>query len=80
MVSFEGAINSEYINYYRPVFTDVINPNGCAARGTFFIQDSGTDYNLVRLLRTEGHEIGVHSVDGKTPGSSTEWIDGIKSK
>lgn len=78
MVSFEGAINSENIDYYRPIFTDVNNPNNCPARGTFFLQDSGSDYNLVKLLRTEGHEIGVHSVDGKTPGSSTEWIDGIK--
>lgn len=80
MVSFEGTINSENINYYRPIFNDVNNPNNCPARGTFFIEDEGSDYKLIKGLRDEGHEIGVQSVDGKLPSSSTEWIDELKSK
>ncbi|KAL4228779.1 hypothetical protein ACF0H5_011819 [Mactra antiquata] len=77
-VSFEGTINRENIAYYRLLFNDVSNPNGCPARGTFFVQDQGTDYVQVKNLSQEGHEIGVHSVDGSTPKSSTEWIDTIK--
>jgi len=80
MLSFDGTVNQENIKYYRTIFNQLTNPNGCPARGTFFIEDQGTAYALVKTLYDEGHEIGIQSVDGKAPGSSTEWIDQLKSK
>lgn len=79
MVSFEGTINQQNIDFYRPVFSGITNPNGCPARGTFFIEDQGTAYSLVKGLYDQGHEIGIQSVSGKAPTSSTEWIDQLKS-
>lgn len=78
MVSFEGTINYDNINNYRQIFASVSNPNNCPARGTFFIQDVGSDYKLISSLRIEGHEIGVFSVNGIAPTNSTGWIDAIK--
>ncbi|XP_060601484.1 chitin deacetylase 7-like [Ruditapes philippinarum] len=78
MVSFEGTINSDNIKDYLPIFQSVTNPNNCPARGTFFIEDSGTAYDLVKDISSDGHEIGISSVDGNAPSSSTGWIDMIK--
>ncbi|XP_045185641.2 chitin deacetylase 7-like [Mercenaria mercenaria] len=78
MVSFEGTINAENIKSYKPIFSGVTNPNNCPARGTFFIEDSGTDYEIVKALSDEGHEIGITSVDGKAPSTSDGWIYMIK--
>lgn len=80
MVSFEGTISRANIEQYRGLFADVNNPNGCAGRGTFFIEDEGTDYVLVKNLATEGHEIGIQSVSGVSPKDSTEWIEALGSK
>ncbi|XP_053392589.1 chitin deacetylase 7-like [Mercenaria mercenaria] len=78
MVSFEGTINTENIKSYRPIFSGVTNPNNCPARGTFFIEDSGTDYEIVKELSDEGHEIGITSFDGKAPTTPDGWIEMIK--
>ena len=81
MISFEGTINDDNIKYYRPILPAALtNPNGCPARGTFFIEDEGTSYGLVKSLYDEGHELGIQSVDGTAPKDSTGWIDVIKSK
>lgn len=80
MLSFEGTINDDNIKHYRPIFNSALkNPNGCPARGTFFIEDEGTSYSIVKALYDEGHEIGIQSVDGSAPSDSTGWIDVIKS-
>lgn len=79
MVSFEGTINKENIQYYQPIFKDINNPNNCPARGTFFIEDSGTEYNLVKDLNSNGHEIGIESVDGTSPTTYNEWQNMFKS-
>ncbi|KAL4228778.1 hypothetical protein ACF0H5_011818 [Mactra antiquata] len=78
MVSFEGTISSANLELYRGIFADVTNPNGCPGRGTFFIEDEGTNYGSVRNLAMEGHEIGIQSVNGISPNDSSGWIEAIR--
>lgn len=79
MVSFEGTINKENILFYNAIFSDLMNPNDCPARGTFFIQDDGSEYRLIKQLYDQGHEIGIHSLDGKAPNDSSSWISTLQS-
>jgi len=78
MVSGEGTINFENVEYYREIL-QVSNPNGCPARGTFFIMDQGSDYLLIQSLFSDGNEIGINSQDGTAPASSTDWINLFKN-
>ena len=79
VVSFEQNLESVNVELYKTLFTNINNPNGCPARGSFYIQDDGTNYNVVRTLFDEGHEIGVHSLDGTIP-KANQWITMYKSK
>lgn len=38
------------------------NPNGCPARGTFYVSHQYTNYRDVQYLWNVGHEIAAHSV------------------
>jgi len=78
MVTFENSITIANVDQYRTLF-NINNPNGCPIRGTFFIEDEGTDYTLVKTLYDEGHEIGINSVDGTLPTDDTAWIDMYRS-
>jgi hypothetical protein len=51
----------------------VRNPNGCPARGTFFVQKDNTDFSVVKGLYDKGHEIGATSADGVSPDGGAEW-------
>lgn len=73
------TLNSEYEPLYDQIFEAISNPNGCACTGTFYIQDLNTNYALVRSYAERGFEIGVSSLDGTLPTTSTEWIDTIKA-
>ena len=64
---------------YKSLFDNVNNPNGCPARGSFYIEDDGTNYGVVRDLYNNGYEIGIHSLDGTTPKDG-QWINMYKSK
>lgn len=41
---------------------DKKNPNGCPARGTFYVSHHYTNYRDVQYLWNIGHEIAAHSV------------------
>ncbi|XP_067679929.1 chitin deacetylase 7-like [Haliotis asinina] len=72
LVTFEDAVNEVNADIYRSLFTDT-NPNGCPVRGTFFIKDLDTNYDIVRDLFDDGHEIGANSLDGSYPTNEEDW-------
>ncbi|WAR04455.1 CDA7-like protein [Mya arenaria] len=77
MLSFEGTINTDSSGYYNQLL-GANNPNGCPITATFFIQDDGSDYKLVKKMYDNGSELGVNSLKGTAPKSSTGWIEDIK--
>ena len=51
------------IDIYERVFADdLINPNGCSIKGTFFVSHKYTNYSAVQDLHRKGHEMGVFSI------------------
>ncbi|XP_052804634.1 chitin deacetylase 7-like isoform X3 [Mya arenaria] len=78
MLSFEGTINTDSNEYYNQILA-ASNPNSCPITATFFIQDDGSDYKLVKNMYDKGCELGVNSLKGTAPKSSTGWIDDIKA-
>ena len=47
-ISFNGAITKENMEMYERIFTDdTLNPNGCTAKGTFFVSHKYTNYSAV---------------------------------
>jgi len=62
-ITFNGAVTGENMNIYERLFNDErVNPNGCTAKGTFFVSHKYTNYSAVQELHRKGHEIGVFSV------------------
>ena len=78
IVSFENNIDKSNVDLYLSLLKEY-NPNGCPAHGSFYIEDDNSDYGIIKQLYGGGHEIGIHSLDGKSPTGSG-WIDMYKSK
>jgi len=80
MITLDDTVSDEFLPIYESLFKDSrLNPNGCPIRGTFYVSHNGTDYNLVRKLYEQGHEIASHSLSHRYPQSywthqtSAEW-------
>jgi len=80
-LTFSGAVNGENINVYNKIFhPERLNPNGCTARGTFFVSHKYTNYSAVQELHRVGHEIGVFSITNNedpkywTEGNYDTWL------
>ena len=81
-LTFRGAVNRENINVYRKIFnSERLNPNGCTARGTFFVSHKYTNYSAVQELHRVGHEFSIFSIinnenpDHWTEGSYDNWLE-----
>ena len=50
-LTFNGAVNTENIKLYDQLFnSERLNPNGCTAKGTFFVSHKFTNYSAVQVL------------------------------
>jgi len=82
MISFNGAVNDVNMKevYNKLFHIERLNPNGCTAKGTFFVSHKHTNYSAVQELHTKGHEIGVFSITNNddplywTAGSYDTWL------
>ena len=58
----------------------MLNPNGCTAKGTFFVSHKYTNYSAVQEFHRKGHEIGVFSITRRqdpkywTKGTYDDWL------
>jgi len=75
-LTFNGAVTDNSVEkLYSKLFHEQrLNPNGCTARGTFFVSHKFTSYSAVQELHRKGHEIGVFSVTNED--DSVYWSDG----
>jgi len=80
-LTFNGAVNVDNIGIYQDVFKEErLNPNGCQAKGTFFVSHKYTNYSAVQELHRKGHEIGVFSITNRdsprywSEGSYDDWL------
>lgn len=80
-LTFNGAVNIDNIPIYQKIFPDdLLNPNGCSTKGTFFVSHKYTNYSAVQELHRKGHEIGVFSITRKqepdywSRGSYDDWL------
>lgn len=63
MLTFDGAINLNNFNHYMKLFNkNVLNPNGCPIKGTFFISHEYSNYQMIQKLASNGHEIGTETI------------------
>ena len=54
-LTFNGAVNIDNILLYERLFNEErVNPNGCTARGTFFVSHKYTNYSAVQELHRCG--------------------------
>ena len=74
-LTFNGAVNQDNIWIYQDIFKDeVLNPNGCQIKGTFFVSHKYTNYSAVQEFHRKGHEIGVFSITNTD--NSNYWSEG----
>jgi hypothetical protein len=80
-LTFNGAVNVDNIDIYQDIFKEErLNPNGCQAKGTFFVSHKYTNYSAVQELHRKGHEVGVFSITNNerarywTEGSYDSWL------
>lgn len=62
LLTFDDAVQTINIDYYRKALYDRKNPDGCPAQATYFVSHEYTDYSLVNELYSKGHEIALHSI------------------
>ncbi len=68
--TFDDALNDQNFDFYQRLFrAGRNNPNGCPISATFFVSHDWTDYEMVRKMYLDGHEIASHSITHKMPQS-----------
>ncbi|XP_037081664.1 chitin deacetylase 1-like isoform X2 [Pollicipes pollicipes] len=81
-ITFHGSVNVDNIGIFQDIFRDDRqNPNGCTAKGTFYVSHKYTNYSAVQELHRKGHEIGVFSITNEddpdywSSGTFETWYD-----
>ncbi|KAI6211169.1 hypothetical protein M3Y96_00405400 [Aphelenchoides besseyi] len=81
VLTFDDPINDKSMRDYRHIFNDfqLLNPNGCPIRGTFFVSHEWTNYNEVQWLAEQGHELASNSISHRLLSGAnwTEWLSEI---
>ena len=79
-IGFDDALRTyDYDTFYKPVFANRQNPNGCPIGITYFVSHHYTDYALMEHVYAEDHaEIADHSVTHQTP--TTWWTSATEQQ
>jgi len=76
MIMLDGAVNTNNNPFYRQLFRDRKNPNGCKIKGTFFLTHHYANYFQIEKFKNEGHEMAIGSItddNGLFQKNSTAW-------
>jgi len=79
LLTFDDAVNSLNQQFFKDLFNNRRNPNGCPIKSTFYVSHEWTDYSQVQDLYADGHEMASHTVthsDGKTFDES-KWASEV---
>ena len=71
-------MNQNNFAYYKRLFKNLTNPNGCQVHGTFFLLHDYNNYHNIMELKHAGHEMAVSSIsDDKSLylKNYTAWTD-----
>lgn len=75
----DGFRDLDYQTYYKPIFTNRKNPNGCQVGLTYFVSHNYTDYALMEhVYSNDGAEFADHSVTHRSP--TTWWEDATEEE
>ncbi len=81
-LTFDDAVNDQNWKIYKRLLSRKrLNPNGCPIQATFFVSHDWTNYEYVKDLYLDGHEIGSHSITHRLPrnwwaeASYNQWAD-----
>ena len=61
-LTFDDNVRSDKFAFYKEIYHNRSNPNGCPIGLTFYVCHDGTDYQLVNQLYNDGQEIASHTV------------------
>ena len=79
-LTIDGSLNFNTYSKLRQLFSSKrTNPNGCPIKGTLFMTDAGSNYRIVDLLHSNGHEIGLSGLSSRTQSSAEELENNIVS-
>lgn len=62
LLTFDDAVNDLNKQFFKELFEERYNPNGCPIKSTFYVSHEWTDYSQVQDLYADGHEIASHTV------------------
>jgi len=62
LLTFDDAVNGLNKEFFKKLFNNRVNPNGCPIKSTFYISHEWTDYSQVQDLYADGHEVASHTV------------------
>lgn len=65
-ITVDGSLNFHTYGKMRSLFSrSRMNPNGCRIKGTVFVTDTGSSYQIANVLQKDGVEIGMMGVSSR---------------
>jgi len=79
LLTFDDAVNGLNKDFFKELYKDRFNPNGCPIKSTYYISHEWTDYSQVQDLYADGHEIASHTVTHShgTKFSEEKWANEV---
>eukprot|EP00761_Pharyngomonas_kirbyi_P010872 gb/GECH01010895.1/.p1 GENE.gb/GECH01010895.1/~~gb/GECH01010895.1/.p1 ORF type:complete len:500 (+),score=131.78 gb/GECH01010895.1/:1-1500(+) len=66
LLTFDDAVTVTEYPKAQEVLSKAQNPNGCSAKGTFYVSTKYNDYWLAQRMYAENNEIGIHTMTHET--------------
>ncbi|KAJ3358365.1 hypothetical protein GGF32_000465 [Allomyces javanicus] len=71
-ITFDDAVNAVTYAPTTQLLQGIKNPDGCEAKGTYYVSAQYTDWHAVQTLYAAGHEIADHTFSHVVPSTKAE--------
>ncbi|KAJ3358367.1 hypothetical protein GGF32_000467 [Allomyces javanicus] len=71
-ITFDDAVNAVTYAPTTQLLQGIKNPDGCEAKGTYYVSAQYTDWHAVQTLYAAGHEIADHTFSHVAPSTKAE--------
>ncbi|KNE72523.1 hypothetical protein AMAG_16567 [Allomyces macrogynus ATCC 38327] len=71
-ITFDDAVNAVTYAPTTQLLQGITNPDGCGAKGTYYVSAQYTDWHAVQTLYAAGHEIADHTFSHVVPSTKAE--------